>query len=178
MTELAREYGNGLYSLAMEEQQETEWLEQLKLLKQCFREQYDFIRLLGNMSLPKDERIAVLDAALKGQIHAYLLNFLKLLCERGILTEFESCEAVYRDNYNHAHQILEATVTTGAPLTKRQRDQLVEKLKSMTGKSISLQEKVDPSVLGGVVLEMDGKRYDNSVAHRLADMKRFIAGEA
>ena len=167
MTELAREYGDGLYALTEEEKISEEVLNQLLSLKALFREQPDFVRLLGNMSLSKEERVKILDTVLRGQVHPYLLNFLKILCERGALTEYEGCLAAFKTLYNQAHGIVEATVTTAVALDDEQRARMTEKLSSMTGKQVVLNEKVDASVVGGVLLEMNGQRYDNTLRNRL-----------
>ena len=82
MTDLSREYGDGLYALCAEEGIAKEVLEQLQALKACFDEQPDFCRLLSNMSLSKQERVGIVDRTLRGQVHPYVLNFLKILCER------------------------------------------------------------------------------------------------
>lgn len=177
MTDLAREYGEGLYALCTEENLAEEMLGQLQALKALFRQQPDFIRLLGNMSLGKQERLEILDHALRGQVHPYLLNFLKILCERGALHEFEGCERAFRENYNRDHAVVEATVTTTAPLSEDQRQRLIARLRAMTGKTVHLTEKTDSAVLGGVVLEMDGQRYDNTVRHRLEEIRRAMTGE-
>ena len=49
--------------------------------------------------------------------------------------------------------------------------------KYLKGSEFIVKEKIDPSVLGGVLLQMDGKRYDNTVRHRLAAIKQTMAGE-
>ena len=167
MTELAREYGDGLYLLAEEENLSREFLEQLLALKSLFREQPDFVRLLGNMSLSKEERVKILDSVLCGQVHPYLLNFLKILCERCALNEYEGCLAAFKTLYNQAHGIVEATVTTAVPLDDEQRARMTEKLSKMTDKVVVLVEKVDESLIGGVLLEMNGQRYDNTLKNRL-----------
>lgn len=178
MTELAKAYGDGLYDLAAEEGIASELLDQLRELKSCFRQQPDFCRLLSNMALSKQERLGILDSALRGAIHPYLLNFLKILCQRGALYEFEGCEAAFRALYNQANGILEAAVTTSIPLTESRRRELAQKLSQMTGRQVALTERVDPGVIGGVMLEMDGKRYDNTLRHRLEAIRRAMAGEA
>lgn len=167
MTELAREYGDGLYALTEEESISTEVLEQLLSLKELFRQQPDFIRLLGNMSLSKEERVKIIDSVLRGQVHPYLLNFLKILCERGALAEYEGCLAAFKTLYNQAHGIVEATVTTAVALDDEQRARMAEKLSTMTGKTVVLNEKVDASLVGGVLVEMNGQRYDNTLKNRL-----------
>ena len=47
----------------------------------------------------------------------------------------------------------------------------------MTGHQISLREKVDPQLIGGVLLEMDGKRYDNTLRHRLQSIHQALVGK-
>ena len=46
----------------------------------------------------------------------------------------------------------------------------------MTGHRIHLKEHVRPEVVGGVLLELDGKRYDNTVKQRLENIRRAISG--
>jgi F-type H+-transporting ATPase subunit delta len=177
VTDLSREYGDGLYALCMEEGIAKDVLEQLQALKNCFDEQPDFCRLLSNMSLSKQERVEIVDKTLRGQVHPYVLNFLKILCERGALHEFSGCEQAYRERYNHDHGVTEAVVTTCLPLTEDQRRKLLVKLGSMTGNRIDLYEKVDPQVLGGVLLEMNGKRYDSTLRCRLQSIHQALAGK-
>jgi F-type H+-transporting ATPase subunit delta len=167
VTQLAREYGDGLYLLAEEENLSREFLEQLLALKSLFREQPDFVRLLGNMSLSKEERVKIIDNVLRGQIHPYLLNFLKILCERCALNEYEGCLAAFKSLYNQAHGIVEATVTTAVPLDDEQRARMTEKLSALTDKQVVLVEKIDATLMGGVLLEMNGQRYDNTLKNRL-----------
>lgn len=177
MTELAKEYGEGLYALCAEENLTKDVLEQLRMLKDVFRQQPDFLRLLSNMSLGKQERLEILDGALRGQVHPYMLSFLKILCERGALQEFEGCESAYRALYNRDNGVVEAVVTTHEALDAEQKERLIEKLRSMTGHEVLLTQRVDPSVLGGVLLEMNGQRYDNTLRHRLKEIRQAMTGD-
>lgn len=178
MTDLAREYASGLFELAQEEGLSSELLSQLQALKLCFREQPDFCRLLCNMSISKEERLSVMDNALRGQVHPYLLNFLKILLERGALNEYEGCLGAFKALYNEAHGIIEAVVTTSAPLTDDQSSRLKERLLSMTGREVELIEKIDPNVIDGVLLEMNGQRYDNTIRRRLQSIRGAMTGES
>ena len=112
-------------------------------------------------------RVQIIDRVLRGQVHLYLLNFLKILCERGALNEYEGCLAAFKTLYNQAHGIVEATVTTAVPLDDEQRVRMSEKLSAKTGKTVVLTERVDESLMGGVLLEMNGQRYDNTLKNRL-----------
>ena len=150
----------------------------MKMLRDVFRREPDYLRLLGNMSLSKEERVGVIDKTLRGQVHAYVMNFIKILCERGLLSEFAGCEEAYRMRYNADNGVTAAVVTTVEAITAQQREKLLQRLCQMTGKQIELIEKVDPAVMGGVLLEMNGRRYDNTVRHRLSEIRDALVGQA
>ena len=71
-----------------------------------FKANPDYLRLLSTPSIPKRERCGLLDEALRDQVHLYVLNFLKILCEKGTLRELSGCARAYRVRYNQAHGIL------------------------------------------------------------------------
>lgn len=177
MTEFGREYGEGLYALCAEEKIDRTVLEEMTALKQAFKENEEMIRLLGNMSLSKEERLSIADGTFSGRIHQYTLNFIKILVERGAIYEFPECASAYEDCFNRDHQVTVAEVVTAKPLNEAQRKRLESRLRQMTGKEIVIKEKIDPSVMGGVLLNMDGKRYDNTLRGRLEAIKQYMAGE-
>ena len=175
MTETARMYGGSLYDLAAEEGLEPRILGELEQAAQLLKANPDYLRLLSTPSIPKKERCGLLDEALRGQVHLYVLNFLKILCEKGTLRELSGCTRAYRLRYNQAHGILEATATSAVPMTAQQTQALHAKLEKLTGKTIDLKTKVDPGVLGGIRLDMEGTELDGTVQNRLAALRRDIA---
>ena len=67
---------------------------------------------------------------------------------------------------------IEATVTTARPLTDELRNEVLENVRSVEGsEDITLNESVDPSLLGGVIVETPGKRFDASVATKLKRLR-------
>ena len=109
MTEIARMYGGSLYDLAAEEGLETRILGELDEVSAILKGDPEYLRLLSIPSIPKKERCALLDEAFRGKVHLYVLNFLKILCEKGTLRELPGCARAFRVKYNQAHGILEAT---------------------------------------------------------------------
>ena len=81
MTETAKMYGGSLYDLAAEEGLESRILEELDAAAALLRDDPEYLHLLSIPSIPKKERCGLLDQALRGQVHPYVLNFLKILCE-------------------------------------------------------------------------------------------------
>ena len=174
MTEVGSVYAEALYSLAREEGLSDAILQQLKTLDSCFAQEPDFLRLLGAPNLPKSERCQILDNSFRGQVEPYLLNFLKILTEKGYIRQFPNCVKAYRDLYNQDNGILPVTAITAVALTDAQRAKLTEKLHKITGKQIELLNKLDPTVLGGMRLDYDGKRVDDTVSHRLDAVRSML----
>lgn len=175
MTELAKRYGGSLYELAAEENLTDELLQQLRTAVNSIEAEPQYLRLLSTPSVPKKERCVLLDKAFEGA-HPYLVSFLKLLCEEDLLGELPGCLRAYQDRYNVDHNILEVTAVSAIALTAPSREKLLAKLQKMTGKNIVLTETVDPAVLGGLRLDMDGTRLDGTVQRHLERLRTEING--
>lgn len=174
MTQVGTVYGEALYELALSEGLDESIGKELSVLEQAFLEEPNYAKLLRSANLSKAERCGILDEAFRGKVHPYLLNFLKILVEKGYIGAFSDCCAAYTRRYNEAHGILPVTAVTAVPLTQAQQDALTEKLSRITGKTVSLRSRVDPDILGGVRLDYDGKRLDDTVAHRLESIHSLL----
>ena len=174
MTGAEKEYGTALYELCAEENCDREVLEQLDMVRDLFREESKYPRILQDPALPKRERLGMLDEAFRDSVHPYLLNFLKILCEKSALGILPGCGAQFRDLYNEAHGLLPVTATSAVALTEEQKQGLIEKLSRLTGKTILLDNRVDESLMGGVKVKFDGKELDGSVAGRLEALRRIL----
>jgi len=173
MTETAKMYGGSLYDLAAEEGLETRILGELDEVQQLLKQNPDYLRLLSTPSIPKKERCGLLDEALRGQVHLYVLNFLKILCEKGTLRELSGCARAYRIRYNQAHGILEATAVSAVPLTEQQRTALQVLVLLLQAEQL-LQALVF-ALQGGIRLDIEGTELDGTVQNRLASLRRDIA---
>lgn len=174
MTNIANVYGEALYSLACEEALSQQILQELTVLEQSFDREPDFLRLLDAPNLTKEERCQILDSSLRGSIHGYLLNFLKLLAEKSYARHFKACCVAYRNCYNDANGILPVTAVTAIALNEAQQAALSEKLAAVTGKTIQLHNRVDASVIGGIRLDYSGIRLDDTLSHRLEDIRNKL----
>ena len=174
MTEIANVYGGAIYDLAKDENLTEQVRQQLDVLDQAFAQEPAFVRLLSSPSLSKPERVQVIEDSFRSTLHPYVLNFMKILTEKGYIRHFSGCCKVYRDRYNTDNGILPVTAVTAVPLSDALRNKLADKLTTVTGKRIELTCKVDPDCLGGVRLDYDGKRLDDTVSHRLDSVRGLL----
>ena len=174
MTQVGSVYAEALYDLAREEGLTGDVLKEMNALRDIFAENRDFLRLLSTPSITKAERRGILDETFRGRVHQYVLNFLKILMEKGYIRWFDDCCEAYRDLYNEEMGILPVRVMTAVPLTEEQAARLSDKLHTLTGKTIELENQVDPACIGGVRLDYDGKRVDDTVQHRLDAVRSLL----
>lgn len=174
MTEIGTNYGGALYDLAAAEGLSQEILNQLQTLTESFSQEPAFLKLLCTHSLSKAERYKILDDSFVGKVHPYVLNFLKILTEKGYARQFADCCKAYRIRYNADHNILPVTAVTAVALNENQSARLKEKLEKLTEKTVELTNSVDPDVLGGVRLDFDGKCMDDTLTHRLDSIRGLL----
>ena len=174
MTQIGNVYGESLYELAKDENLTAEITAELKVLKDCFKQEADFIKLLSTPSLTKAERCQILDDSFRGTVHAYVLNFLKILTEKGYMRYFSDCCDAYAALYNQDNGILPVTAVTAVALSEAQAEKLTAKLAAITGKHVELINRIDPSCLGGVRLDYDGQRLDDTVSHRMDTIRDML----
>ena len=174
MTGVANNYGGALYELARDEGLSEQILEQITALSESFRSEPGFIQLLSTPSIPKAERCEIIDNCFRGKLHPYVLNFLKILTQRGYVRDFAECCQVFRKQYNADNGILPVTAVTATALDEALKRKLAAKLSEVTGKTIDLSCRVDPQTLGGVRLDFDGKQVDGTVRRRLDDIRGIL----
>lgn len=174
MTEIGSIYGGALYDLAAGENLSEEILKQLQVLSHSFGEEPNFVNLLSAHSLSKEERCRIVDGSFADKVHPYVLNFLKLLTEKGYSRYFLDCANAFKVRYNVDNNILPVTAVTAVALREEQIARLVSKLEAQTGKTVELHNRIDPEVLGGIRLDFDNKCVDDTLAHRLDSIRHLL----
>lgn len=174
MTEIAKNFGDALYDLSLEENLTETVLPQLRALDEAFCGSPDFITLLAAPSLPKEKRCAILDESFRDQVHIYVLNFLKILVERGYIRQFSGCCQEYYNRFNEDNGILPVTAVTAAPIPASLKEKLEKKLQAVTGKTVQITYHLDPDCIGGIRLDMDGKRLDDTVQSHLEQIRASL----
>ncbi len=167
MTAVGSVYAQALYDLAKDEGLDELILGEMEMLASVFSAEPDFLKLLGTPNLPKAERAQIIDSSFNGRVHLYVINFLKILMEKGYTRYFADCCKEYRSLYNEGHGILTVKAVTAVKLSDAQAEKLSAKLVRMTGKKIELVNVVDASCIGGVRLDYDGVRVDDTLKTRL-----------
>lgn len=174
MSEIVSEYAKALFMLAGEKDCIEEYKSSLEKVDKIFKENPAYIDFLYTFAIPLEERQNALEKAFADYIHRDVLSFLKLLCEKKHITEYFECSNFYYELYDEIDKILKVKVTSAVELSNSQKELLKQKLESKYKRNVAIDYVTDKSILGGIMLETDGKIIDSSVKKHLKDIKDVI----
>jgi F-type H+-transporting ATPase subunit delta len=169
----ARRYAEAAFQIAERDDSLEAWRTALAVAQERLSDP-DVTRLLANPAVPAATRVVVLGRILGDEVLGPPHSLLALLVRRG---RFELLPAVIREFtrlYRRREGIVEATVTSAAPLDATEASALQERLVAMSGKLVVLSQAVDASLLGGVVVQIGDLLIDGSVRGRLARLRSSL----
>lgn len=167
-------YGDAFFSLCREQNPAglKDVLGELTELEKIFSENPGFTKLMSTPTVSLDEKLSLLGEIIKaGNLSELCGNLLCVLCEKHRMNCFSGIVKYFRELYNDEFKIAEITVTTSGPLSDATRQKITEKMSKVIGKTVSITEKVDKKLIGGIVIDYGSRRYDGSVRSRLDALK-------
>ena len=174
MSDVSYEYAKALFMLAAETGKGREYKDSLDTVAVVFDENPMYQEFLSTFAIPLEERLKALETAFSDKISRDVLSFLKLLCEKKHIIEFTECAKQYIEMHNEMDKISNAKVTSAVELSESEKTSLEEKLEKMKENKVVIEYIVDTSIIGGLIVEMDGKIMDSSLKKHLKDVKEVI----
>ncbi|MBQ7376888.1 MAG: ATP synthase F1 subunit delta [Clostridia bacterium] len=174
MADVAKEYGAALFLLASEQNAREEYKAALDGLVATLRETPEYLEMLACPAIPKKERLAAIEQVFATRVPEHLLSYLQLLCEKGRTHCFFESAAEFSSLYDAAERIFTARVVSAVALNVDERARLTETLSTRYGGRVLAEYAVDPALLGGIVVEIDGKILDGSLRRRLQEAKEVM----
>lgn len=159
--------------IAVQEGTTDQWLADLRLIGEAFgNRQLTFVLREPNIALQRKELI-VRDL-LANKVQHEALNLALVLVRDGLTEAAPRLAQEYERLYDDYRGQAKAVVTTAMPLDEEERQHIARDLQRVMGKRILMQERVDPSILGGVVARVGDTLIDGSVKRRLALLREQI----
>ena len=175
MNDIGKEYGAAIFMLACEKNAKNEYADSLKKLKIVFDENPEYESFLSSPSIALGERLKAIEAAFSDAVEPDVLSYLQLMCEKGRICCFLSSVEEYMALLDASMRISNAKVRSAVELTEDEKQRLKSKLEKIYEGEVNLEYAVDKSLLGGLVVEVDGKIMDGSLRHRLRDVKEVMS---
>ena len=174
MTDREKLFGDALFDVAQEAGEATVVIGELRNLAGSFAEEPGFIDVLAARSLTREERCALIDDCFSGKLSEHTVNYLKVLAENDMIRSYQRCFERFYERYNESNGIIAVRAVSAAPVSEELRQKLEEKIRSITGKTPEITYVTDPKCIGGMLIEVDGTRFDGTVRKRLEEMRKTL----
>ena len=175
---LARVYSRSILELAEEQGQAEAVLDELQELVKYLDRNPEFEQFLGSPLVEAEDRGRTVEKALRGRASDLLVDSLQVVNRKGRLGLLRAIAEGYRIEFRDLRGIADAHVRTAVPLSEAMRIRVRESVARFTGKQPFLIEKVDPSLIGGIVIEVGGQKIDGSVSSRLRELGQSLERRA
>lgn len=177
MTQITNVYAEALFALTCESGQLEESLSALQEIRALLSDNPELGSLLSSPAIPVGERVNTAKAVFGESTPEHVLSFLCLLCEKKQVGIFDACVREYERLWEQYHALSVARVTVAVPMSEEKKEALRVALEKKSGRKVRLDCRVDPAILGGVIVEMDGTLTDGSLRHRLQQVKEELKRE-
>lgn len=170
---IARRYAEAMFDIALRQNTLDRTLEDVQGIGQLFSK-HTLAFLLREPKVPAQRKETALREALSARVLPTSLNLALLVVQRGLVDLMPNIAAELQNMvFDYKNQAV-AEVTTAAPMDDKQQALVKQALEQRTGKTILLQTKVNPEILGGVVARVGDQVIDGSVQQRLQALKRQL----
>lgn len=150
------------------------YAEALKEVKDDFANNPTLHSALCSHSLPKESQFAIIDKIYGSTELTHLCPFMKMLASRHLFTNFDDIEASFRKASNEILGKDEGILYSATPLSKKEIEALEKKMEERLGKKVELDNRVEPSLIGGVRIFIDDKVYDDSVDTKIEKLRERL----
>lgn len=173
-----KNYGDALFGLILEENAELlrSVQEELSAVDQVLTDAPELIKLTKTPTVEMKDKLSIIEEAFRDKVSDYTYRFLMVLTENGRLSYFGRIQRYFNGLCNDRFGIAEITVASAQPISDELKAKIRSKMAEITGKTVTLREETDPSLIGGVVIKYGGRSYDGSVRARLDALKKEIGG--
>jgi len=174
MEEIAQVYARSLFEVAKEQDKLDEVREQLGQVADALDQTRELSLFFFSPYFSTEEKKDGLDRAIQGA-NPILRNFLELLVEKHRMPALFRIRREFQALWVEENKLLPVTITSAVDLDEQTVRSIGDAIGRQTGRSVELTTRVDPDVLGGLVVRVGNSILDASIRNRLENLRRSVA---
>lgn len=171
-------YAKAILSFSLEQTKEVEVNNDMLLVANTIEENVDLQLLLNSPILKSNVKKSALQEVFSNKISSLSFGLIDLLIENKRLPILKDVAKKYTLLFDELKGIEVAKVTSAVPLTDALNKQVLLKVKEITGKEATIENIVNPDIIGGFILRIGDVQYDASIANKLQVLKRQFENES
>ena len=176
MTTTSKEYAEALFELAAGEEVLEETSDGLVTVVSALKQTPEYRQLLSSAAVGKAARIEALENAFRGKIPNVLLGVLRMMVSRGHVSALDGMALEFEELSRQYRGESVALVTSAVPLKEAEAVAIRAELEKRFARRIVLRCELDPGLIGGVRVEVEGRVIDGSVRNKLDQIKDVMNG--
>ena len=174
MSVVGDRYAESLFDLAKEENKVTQYLDDIKLVGEVLDSDPQIVQFFNHVLIENDKKIQLLDQSFKGNVDQYVLNFLKLLVQSRRIRYIDDIVKPYINLSNQYLGIEEGMIYTPYELTDQQIQDIEKAISQKENKKVTLKVSIDPSLLGGIKVQIANRIYDGTIKNKVEMLKKEL----
>ena len=167
-------YGQALFDAAKDRGKTEEIGEEYKAVSRVFADNPGLGQLLSLPTVSESDKKAIVAKVFGGRISEELLAFICILIDKRRIRSWEGIGREYEKLVRESEGFTEGVLYSVVPTGKERLKVFEERAAELTGKRVALENRIDPALVGGVRIYVDGKLIDASLKGRLETMKQRI----
>jgi F-type H+-transporting ATPase subunit delta len=170
---LATRYAKSIVDLAIEQNQLEVVYNDMKFVLRICKSNPDFVALLRSPIIKPNTKAKIIESITKERVSVLTSAFIKLLVVKTREINLPEIAGAFVDQYNAINNIHKVKITTAVPMSDNLRESILSKVTAGNAAgTIDLETAVNELLIGGFVLETEGKLLDASILRDLKDVKK------
>lgn len=168
----ALRYAKAVLNLAISNSSETQVNDNMKSIASTIANSSELNAMLKSPVIKSSDKINVLNALFDGKVNNITKGLFNLLQDNKRIEMLETVAKKYTIIYDTYKKTQVAKVTTAVALTKELEDKIQAKIVSLTGNSATIENIINPDIIGGFILQVGDKQFDASIANKFINLKK------
>ncbi len=173
--DLVRTYARALFDLAGVSDAIDEVDEGFGVVVEAIRGHAGLMSTLTDVLVPGSKKREIVREIFGAAVPAEAVAVASVMAERGHAGLIDDVASAYRELVQSEHGIVVAEVVTAVPLAEKTRDSLVKRLAESLGHPVTLRERVDESIVGGIIINVGGRVFDGSLSSQLDSVRSVLS---
>lgn len=166
-------YAKALLSSAKEAKVEEQVYSEMTTLESAFAQIQLLKQAMTNPTLTKEEKIKLLNSVFNNKASKLTQGFINLVVENGREDYFHRIALSFQELYRKDKNIVVTHLTTAIELDEPLKKKIINSVEEQENSKVELRTEVNPDIIGGYILDIDGKRLDASIIRQLSKLYKY-----
>lgn len=171
---VGKRYAEALFEAGKELGKVEQFRQEINFIRDVFEKNNRLKVIFEHPKLSNKEKKENLNELFKEKVSTEVLNLCYIMVDKGRSKHIQEVSEEYNLFANEEQGLVEAKAITAVEMTDEEKENLQATLSKKLGKTVTLTNTIDKSVVGGVVVEVAGKRIDGSIKGKLEDIHRSL----